>query len=129
MKKKGEKNSNRSFGILFFIIFFIFAIWPTLESNEIRIWSLVLGITFLVLGLINSNFLTPINKLWIKFGDLLGKVIAPIVMGFVYFFVISPLSIIIRLLGKDLLKIKYNKHISSYWISRKKNIGSMKKQF
>ncbi len=129
MKKRKEKNSNRSFGILFFVVFLIIAIWPILESKELRIWSLLVGIIFLALGLINSSFLTPINKLWIKFGDLLGKVIPPIVMGFVYFFVISPISIIIRLLGKDLLKTKYNKHISSYWINRKKNIGSMKKQF
>ena len=123
-----SKNSNRSFGILFFIVFFLYGIWPILSSNEIRIWPLVVGVIFLILGLLNSKFLTPINNLWIKFGELLGRIISPIVMSFIYFIFVTPLAIIIRLFGKDLLKIKFSK-ASSYWINREKNIGSMKKQF
>ena len=128
MRKEKLVNSNKSFGILFFIIFFLYGIWPILSLNEIRIWSLAISVIFLILGIFNSKILSPINNYWIKFGELLGKIISPIVMSFVYFFVITPIAIIIRLLGKDLLKTKFNKKLS-YWISREKNIGTMKKQF
>ena len=128
MKRKKLLDPNKSFGILFFIIFFIYGIWPIFNSNGIRIWSLVIAVVFFILVLFNSKLLVPLNNMWLKFGELLGKIISPIVMAFVYFFVITPIAIIIRLLGKDLLKVKFNTR-SSYWISRDKNIGSMKKQF
>ena len=128
MRKEKLVNSNKSFGILFFIIFFLYGIWPILSLNEIRIWSLAISVIFLILGIFNSKILSPINNYWIKFGELLGKIISPIVMSFVYFFVITPIAIIIRLLGKDLLRTKFDKKLS-YWINREKNIGSMKKQF
>jgi len=127
MKKKSA-NSNKSFGIVFFIVFFLYGIWPIFSLNEIRIWALIVSIIFLTLGLLNSKVLTPLNKLWLKFGELLGRIVSPIVMAFVYFIFITPLAIIIRLFGKDLLKIKFSKSLS-YWIKREKNIGSMKKQF
>ena len=128
MNKKSLKSSNKNFGILFFIVFTLYGIWPTLSSGDLRIWSLAIGVTFLILGLLNSKLLGPLNLAWVKFGEILGRIIAPIVMAFVYFCVITPIAIIIRLLGKDLLKVKFNTR-SSYWISRDKNIGSMKKQF
>ena len=128
MNKKSLKSSNKSFGILFFIVFTLYGIWPMLSSGDLRIWSLAIGVTFLILGLLNSKLLSPLNLAWVKFGEILGRIIAPIVMAFVYFCVITPTAIIIRLLGKDLLKVKFNTR-SSYWISRDKNIGSMKKQF
>ena len=127
MKKKSI-NSNKSFGILFFIVFFLYGIWPILSSNEIRIWSLSIGIIFLILGLLNSKLLTPFHNLWLKFGTLLGRIVSPIVMFLIYFVFITPLAVIIRLFGKDLLRTKFSKD-SSYWIKREKNIGSMKKQF
>ena len=127
MKKKSI-NSNKSFGILFFVVFFLYGIWPILSSNEIRIWSLSMGIIFLILGLLNSKLLTPFHNLWLKFGTLLGRIVSPIVMFLVYFVFITPLAVIIRLLGKDLLRKKFNKS-PSYWIKRGKNIGTMKKQF
>tara|TARA_Y100000758_G_scaffold46398_1_gene29782 strand:- start:590 stop:973 length:384 start_codon:yes stop_codon:yes gene_type:complete len=127
MKKKSI-NSNKSFGILFFVVFFLYGIWPILSSNEIRIWSLSMGIIFLILGLLNSKLLTPFHNLWLKFGTLLGRIVSPIVMFLVYFVFITPLAVIIRLLGKDLLRKKFNK-LPSYWIKREKNIGTMKKQF
>ena len=127
MKKKSI-NSNKSFGILFFVVFFLYGIWPILSSNEIRIWSLSMGIIFLILGLLNSKLLTPFYNLWIKLGTLLGRIVSPIVMFLVYFIFITPLAVIIRLLGKDLLRKKFNK-LPSYWIKREKNIGTMKKQF
>ena len=127
MKKKSI-NSNKSFGILFFVVFFLYGIWPILSSNEIRIWSLSMGIIFLVLGLLNSKLLAPFHNLWLKFGTLLGRIVSPIVMFLIYFVFITPLAVIIRLFGKDLLRKKFNKS-PSYWIKREKNIGTMKKQF
>ena len=127
MKKKSN-SSNKSFGILFFVVFFLYGIWPLLSLNEIRIWSLSIGIIFLILGLINSKLLTPFHNLWIKLGTLLGRIVSPIVMFLVYFVFITPLAVIIRLFGKDLLRKKFNKS-PSYWIKREKNIGTMKKQF
>ena len=127
MNKKSI-NSNKSFGILFFVVFFLYGIWPILSSNEIRIWSLSMGIIFLILGLLNSKLLTPFYNIWIKLGTLLGRIVSPIVMFLVYFVFITPLAVIVRLLGKDLLRKKFNKS-PSYWIKREKNIGTMKKQF
>ena len=125
---KSKRSSNRSFGILFFLVFFFIAIWPILNEESLRIWSIIVAITFLVLGLLKSKILEPLNKTWVKFGEILGLIIAPIVMALIYFIVLTPLSFIIKLFGKDLLKTKYSK-IDSYWIKREKNIGSMKKQF
>ena len=120
--------SNRSFGIVFFIVFLLISIYPIFKNEDVRIWSLFLAIIFLILGIMNAKILTPLSKLWLKFGELLGRIIAPIVMFFLYFGFITPMAVIIRLFGKDLLKIKFS-NMSSYWIKRQKNIGSMKKQF
>jgi len=127
MKKKLIK-SNKSFGILFFVVFFLYGVWPILNSNVIIIWSLLFSVIFLILGLLNSKLLTPLSNLWIKFGELLGRVVSPVVMFFIYFFFLTPLAIIIRLFGKDLLKLKFTKN-PSYWIKREKDVGSMKRQF
>ena len=123
-----NKENNKSFGILFFIVFLLIAIWPVLESGSIRLWSILISLIFFILGIINSKILTPFKKGWIKLGEILGKVIAPFVMGFIYFIIITPIGILMRLLGKDLLNIKYNKN-KSYWIKRTKNINTMKRQF
>ena len=123
-----NKENNKSFGILFFIVFLLIAIWPVLESGSIRLWSILISLIFFILGIINSKILTPLKKGWIKLGEILGKFIAPIVMGFVYFIIITPIGILMRLLGKDLLNVKYNKN-KSYWIKRSKNINTMKRQF
>ena len=122
-------SSNKSFGILFFIIFFLIGIWPLFNGEVLRIWPIPIALIFLVLGLINSKILTPLNLIWVKFGELLGKIIAPIVMALVYFVVLTPISLILRLVNKDILKLKILKNTDSYWIKRKKKIGSMKKQF
>ena len=123
-----KKSSNRSFGLLFFVVFLLIGIWPLFKENDYRLWSLIISIIFLILGLLNSKLLKPLNNLWIKFGEILGKIIAPIIMMIVFFIVLTPLSFIVKLFIKDLLKIKFVKN-NSYWISRKKDIGSMKKQF
>ena len=121
--------NNRSFGILFFLVFFIIGLWPLLNSKAPTLVFIIIAIVFLILGLTNSQFLTPINKLWVKFGELLGRIIAPIVMFIIYSIILTPLSLLIRISGKDLLKLKYLKKTNSYWIKRNKDLGSMNKQF
>ena len=106
MQKNIKLPSNRNFGIVFFIVFLIIALWPLLKQNEIRIWSLIISFIFFVLGLINSKLLTPLNKLWFKFGILLGNIIAPIIMGIVFFLVVTPTGLIMRFFRKDILKLK-----------------------
>ena len=123
-----KNDNNKSFGVLFFIVFFLIAIWPIIGSEPIRIWAIIVSLIFLVLGIINSKLLTPLKKNWIKLGVILGKVIAPIVMGFIYFLIITPIGLFMRLIRKDLLSIKFHKE-KSYWIKRSKNINTMKRQF
>jgi len=128
MKNKSV-NSNRNFGLVFSIVFFVIAFWSFRgDFEEIKIFPLFFSSVFLILGLFNSKLLTPLNKLWIKFGELLGRIIAPIVMGLIYFIVITPIGLFMRFIRKDLLKTKFSK-TNSYWIKREKNIGSMKRQF
>ena len=121
-------SSNRSFGILFSIVFAIIAFWPIISGNPLRLWFIPISVVFLVLGLLNSKFLNPLNIVWVKFGELLGRIIAPIVMAIIYFAIVTPIGLFMRLIGKDLLKTKFSK-IGSYWIKREKNISTMKKQF
>ena len=121
-------NSNRSFGIVFFIVFILIAIYPLTYYGEIRIWSLIISLTFLVLDLLNSKILTPFNKLWFKFGIILGKIISPVIMGLIYFFIVTPIGLTMRLLRKDILNLKYNKN-KSYWSEKNGPKSKMKNQF
>ena len=121
-------SSNRSFGIVFFIVFLIIALYPLTYSEEIRIWSAIISFIFLALGLFNSKILTPLNKLWFKFGIFLGKIISPIIMGIIFFLVVTPIGLLMRLLGKDLINLKYNNN-KSYWIEKKGPKSKMKNQF
>ena len=125
---KPKIGSNRSFGVVFFIVFLIISFWPVLNGNDIRIWSLVISIIFIILGLINSKILTPLNKLWFKFGIFLGNIISPIVMGVIYFIVVTPIALILKVFNKDVLNLKKTKN-SSYWINKEKYNSSMKNQF
>ena len=120
--------SNRSFGIVFFIVFLLISIYPLINDEGLRIWSLVVSLIFLVLGIINSNILSPLNKLWFKFGIFLGKIISPIIMGIIFFLVVTPIGLIMRLIGKDLLNLKYNNY-KSYWIEKTGPKSKMKNQF
>ena len=124
-----SQSSNRSFGILFFIVFLILSLWPLKNGSNINLYFIIVSAIFLILGLINSKLLSPFNKSWIKLGEILGIVIAPIVMVLVYFVILTPVSFIVRIFGKDLLGLNFVKEKETYWIKRKKNIGSMKKQF
>ena len=122
-------SSNRSFGLVFFVVFLIVALWPLKYEEDIRLWSLVLSIIFFILGILNSKLLTPLNKLWFKLGMFLGSIVSPILMGIVYFIVVTPIGIFMRLLGKDLLKTSKAKNTSTYWIKRINKQSTMKKQF
>tara|TARA_A100001037_G_scaffold298100_1_gene321228 strand:- start:555 stop:938 length:384 start_codon:yes stop_codon:yes gene_type:complete len=121
-------SSNKSFGIVFFIFFILIALYPLLNGQEIRLWALIISAVFLILGLLKSKLLTPLNKLWFRFGMLLGKIISPIIMGFIFFLVVTPIGLIMRLLGKDVLNLKYNKE-RSYWIEKDGPKSKMKNQF
>jgi predicted membrane metal-binding protein len=122
-------SSNRNFGLVFFVVFLIVALWPLKHDEDIRLWSLALSIIFFILGILNSKLLTPLNKLWFKFGIFLGVIVSPIVMGVVYFLVVTPTGILMRCLGKDLLNTRKVNNAPTYWIKREKKHGTMKKQF
>ena len=128
MNAKIKLPTNRNFGIVFFMLFLLIALWPILSENGIRIWSLVISFIFFILGLINSKLLTPLNKLWFKFGILLGNIVAPIVMGVVFFFVVTPTGLIMKIFRKDLLKLRKN-NSKTYWIEKDNSDNSMRNQF
>ena len=120
--------SNRSFGIVFFVVFLLVSLYPLINGDNVRFWSLAISGIFLILGILNSNLLSPLNKIWFKFGILLGRIISPIVMGIIFFLVVTPIAFIMRLLGKDLLNLKYSDN-QSYWIEKYGPQSKMKNQF
>ena len=129
MKKNEIKiSTNRNFGLVFFILFLIIAIYPFLKGGNIQIWSLIISIIFLILGLLNSKILSPLNKIWFKFGIILGNFVSPIVMGIIFFLIVTPTSFVMKILGKNLLNLKKNNK-DSYWIERSKIKSKMKDQF
>ena len=127
MNKKITVSSNKSFGIVFFIVFLLIALYPLTNQEEYRLWALVTGFVFFVLGLINSSILTPLNLLWFKFGMLLGRIFSPIIMALIFFGVVTPTGLIMKFFKKDLLKLKKNNK-KSYWVERKTKTV-MKNQF
>ena len=120
--------SNRSFGIFFFVVFFLIGLYPLIIGGEIRIWSVIISSIFLLLSLLNSKILSPLNKIWFRFGIFLGKIISPLIMIMIFFLVVTPIGLIIRLFGKDVLNLKYNNN-QSYWIEKKGPKSKMKNQF
>jgi hypothetical protein len=127
-KNKIKISSNKSFGIVFFIVFLLISIYPIINDKEIRVWSLIVSLIFLILGLTNSNILSPLNKIWFKFGIFLGSFVSPIVMGVVFFLVVTPISLLMKLFGKDVLSLKKN-NSKSYWIEKSGPKSRMKDQF
>ena len=121
-------SSNRSFGIIFFLVFLLIGLYPLTYDGDIRIGFVIIYLIFLVLGLLNSKILTPLNKLWFRFGIFLGRIISPIIMGIIFFLVVTPTGLIMRVFGKDLLNLKYNKN-KSYWIEKNGQKSKMKNQF
>ena len=129
MTKKEKLPSNRNFGLVFFVFFLIIGLWPLLGTNEIRYWSIFFSVIFFLLGITNSKLLNPLNKIWFNFGILLGKMISPLVMGIIFFLVVTPIGVIMRVFGKDILSLKYNKKNKSYWIEKNGPKSKMKNQF
>ena len=121
-------SSNRNFGIVFFIVFLLIALYPLIYNGEIRLWSLVISIIFLILGLINSKILTPLNKIWFKFGIFLVKTVSPLIMGVIFFFVVTPTGLLMKIFRKDILNLK-KKENKSYWIEKGGPKSKMKNQF
>ena len=121
-------SSNRSFGVVFFIVFLLIALYPVINNEEIRAWSLIVSLIFLVLGLLNSKILNPLNQIWFKFGVLLGRIISPLIMAIIFFFVVTPIGLIMRILGKDILNLRYNTK-KTYWIEKTGPKSKMKNQF
>ena len=129
-KTKIKINSNRSFGLVFFVLFLIIAFWSFKgELNQIKIFPLIISFIFLVLGIINSNILTPLNKLWFKFGLMLGRLISPVIMASIFFLIVTPIGLIMKVARKDSMGKKYNKKAKSYWLKRQYPISTMKRQF
>ena len=128
MEKKIKVSSNKSFGIVFSIFFLLISVYPLLNNDPIYYWSLFVSFIFLVLGLMNSKILSPLNLLWFKFGILLGKIVSPVVMGIIIFLVVTPISIILKIFGKDVLNLKFNNN-KTYWIVKDGPKSNMKKQF
>ena len=109
IKSNIKISSNRNFGLVFFFIFLVVSIWPLTHNESPRIWSAIISLAFLILVLTRSKLLIPLNRLWAKFGIILGAIIAPIVMGVVFFLVVSPIGLVMKIMGKDLLNKKYDK--------------------
>ena len=128
MRQKIKLPSNRNFGIVFSVVFLIVSLWPLLSQNDVRTWSLIISGIFFVLGIIDSKLLLPLNKIWFKFGIFLGNFISPVVMGIVYFMVVTPTGLIMKLLGKDLLNLKKNNK-DTYWIDKDNSKNDLKNQF
>ena len=120
--------SNKSFGIVFFIVFLLIAIYPLINGDIVRYWSLIISLIFLILSFLNSKLLTPLNKIWIKFGNQLGKIISKFLIGFLFFCVVTPIGLIMRIFEKDLLNLKFNND-KSYWIDKTEPKRKMKNQF
>ena len=129
IKSNIKISSNRNFGLVFFFIFLVVSIWPLTHNESPRIWSAIISLAFLILVLTRSKLLTPLNRLWAKFGIILGSIIAPIVMGVVFFLVITPIGLVMKIIGKDLLSINYDKKKETYWVKRDKPTSTMKQQF
>ena len=123
-----KRSSNKNFGIVFFIVFILIALWPLLNNETYRLWAVIIALIFLILGIIDSRFLTPLNILWFKFGLLLGKIVSPLVMGIIFFFVVTPIAMLMRIFNKDLLNLRYNNK-NSYWIEKNEPKSKMKNQF
>ena len=128
MNAEINKSTNRSFGVVFFIVFLIIAIYPMLNEGDVRYWSLIISLIFLILGILNSEFLTPLNKIWFKFGIFLGKIFSPLIMALIFFLVVTPIGLVLRLIGKDVLNLKFNND-KSYWVEKRGPKSKMKNQF
>ena len=128
MNSEPNQSSNKNFGIVFFIIFMLISLYPLLNSGNIRFWALIISLIFLFFGILNSQILNPLNKLWFKFGIFLGKIISPLIMAIIFFLVVTPTGLLMKLWRKDLLNLKFNNK-KTYWIEKNEPKSKMKNQF
>tara|TARA_E500000178_G_scaffold174053_1_gene173218 strand:+ start:993 stop:1379 length:387 start_codon:yes stop_codon:yes gene_type:complete len=128
MDQNIKSPSNKNFGVVFSFVFLIIGLWPLFNYGEIRYWAILIAFIFLILGLLNSRLLNPFNKIWFKFGILLSKIVSPIIMGIIFFLVVTPIGLLMRIFKKDLLNLRFNSN-ETYWIKKKEDKSSMKNQF
>ena len=119
---------NKQFGYLFFFVLSFISIFIFFNSNKINYILISLSLIFLIITIFKPILFDRISNIWIKFGELLGMFISPLVMALIFFLFLTPLSLIVRIMKKDLLNTKFSKQ-KSYWIKREKNIGTMDKQY
>ena len=120
--------SNKSFGLWFFLIFLLIGIYPLIDNAEIRVWALIVSFLFFGLGISNSKILSSLNRSWFKFGIILSKIMSPLIMGLIFFCIVMPIGIIMRLLNYDLLRLRLNDKIT-YWVKKDEIKNNMKKQY
>ena len=113
-----QPSSNRSFGFVFAAVFALIGAFPLLSGDSVRAWSLAIAITFLVAALALPSVLTGLNRIWLRFGLLLHRIVSPVVLGIMFFLVVTPTGLLMRLLGKDPLRLRYEETASTYWIDR-----------
>ena len=128
MKSNMNKSSNKSFGVVFFLVFLVIGLYPLLNDGNIRILFIIISFLFLLLGILNSKILTPLNNIWFKFGIILGQIVSPIIMLMIFFTIVTPIGCIMRLMNKDVLNLKFNKN-NTYWIAKSGPKSKMKNQF
>jgi hypothetical protein len=113
-----KESSDRFFGLTFFVFFLVVALWPLLGGRPVRSIALGLALVFLAVSLLHPVLLAPLNRLWLKFGALLHSLTSPVILGVMFFLVITPIGLIMRLFGKDLLRLKHDPEARTYWIRR-----------
>tara|TARA_Y100000389_G_scaffold57970_1_gene53971 strand:- start:1317 stop:1703 length:387 start_codon:yes stop_codon:yes gene_type:complete len=128
MKNKIEIGSNRSFGIVFFLVFLVIGVFPIKSGGSINYLLVCISIIFLFLGIVNSKILTPLNKIWFKFGIILGHILSPVIMGLIFFMVVTPTAFVLKVFRKDVLNLK-NNNKKTYWIIKSEVSSSLKNQF
>ena len=126
---KNNLPSEKNFGLTFACVFIIIALWPLLAGEPIRLWSIIVSIFLVIISFIFPKILRPFNKWWYKFGILLGSIVSRIVIPLVFYLVVTPMGLIMRIFGKDFLEKKIKPDVSSYWMNKNKEKISMKDQF
>ena len=111
-------SSNRSFGIVFAVVFAIIGLFPLIGGSSVRWWSLIVAGVFLALAFSVPKLLSPLNRLWMRFGLLLHRIVNPLVMALLFFLVVTPIALLMRLFGKRPLHLETEPDAESYWIPR-----------
>ncbi len=114
-----QGSSDRAFGVIFGVVFTLIGLWPLLHGERPRWWSLVVGWTCLLLAFVRPQTLSPLNQFWLKVGRLLQRVMTTVVTGLLFYTAVTPTGLLLRLFGKDLLRLRRGPNATSYWIERR----------